>query len=180
MHKNNIEFEYKSNKDKKTLYRIAGQYLYTFYNRKKLLNNNSENIHIKNNYNRLIIVEVIIVLCISLIIAIESNISTGIATFIISIMLISFILYIKIKKENKALMSNDNKNIKIIISDEGLKVIINVEIFIKWTEIEMIIKTNDAIMITMKNSKQIMILAPREDILEEIRKHTKAKVIIDK
>lgn len=171
------EFEVSFNLNKFDIYNIQGQAISLIYNKQKYLNSNNENIHINNYYTNLIIISILSVLCIGVYFTIKFSILFGIITLIISYIFLASIIYTSIKKNSIAKSLENNIKRKVLILKSGLKIEADTEIKIKWEQIELIAFTNKALMITLKNSNIIVIIESRQEIFNEIKKHTKAKII---
>ena len=84
---------------------------------------------------------------------------------------------------NKSLINNAIKrgiNSKITISKNGITVESSVKISIDWEQVEIIGFTKNVLMIIIKGSRVNVIIEPKEEIFNEIKKYTSAKIIIDR
>lgn len=69
---------------------------------------------------------------------------------------------------------------KIIINKNGIIVERNIKVTVNWEQIELIGFTKNVLIIIPKNSSVNVIIEPREDIFNEIKKYTNAKIIMDR
>lgn len=69
---------------------------------------------------------------------------------------------------------------KITINKNGIVVERNIKVTVNWEQIELIGFTKNVLIIIPTNSSVNVIIEPREDIFNEIKKYTSSKIIIDR
>lgn len=169
LEKDNKVFEYNFNNA--NLYKIQGELSYFIFNKQKYIESDKKK-HIGNYFTSLTMLGVLSGVLLAK--------SFGIQYLIVwYIFFVAFMYYVI----NKSLINNAIKrgiNSKITISKNGITVESSVKISIDWEQVEIIGFTKNVLMIIIKGSRVNVIIEPKEEIFNEIKKYTSAKIIIDR
>lgn len=156
-------FDYSA--EKSTTFKAMGEAIYLYIKRKAFFKAECKK-HIWNYFWVLIILGVVIGIVFAM---------SNMHMFIWYLLAFGLIVFSMIKK-----YCYKKGKRKITVSQEGVIIQSNITVVLKWNQILLIGVTNNVFLIIPKDSTLLITIEPREDILNEIKKYSKAKIIIDK